>query len=74
MTTAGVLADAGYAPLKAHILSVTGLAFYQDRDQELAQKLAPRLEAAGEPDCSSYLALLHDRGRGRRKWTPSSPS
>ena len=52
--------DPVYERLKAHIIDVTGLAYYRDKDIELAAHLARRLDALQVPDCSAYLDLLGD--------------
>jgi chemotaxis protein methyltransferase CheR len=59
-----LLADPGYARLKDHILEATGLAYYAERDEDLAYRIAGRLTPLSLYDCTSYLALLLDGGRG----------
>ncbi len=57
--TAGlVLADPVYARLKEHVIEATGLAYYSDKDLDLAERLARRLAQVGLLECASYLALL----------------
>src|SRR5690606_22737595 len=53
-----LLRDPGYALLKRRILAVTGLAYFQDKDEALAERLERRLTACGAAGCAAYLALL----------------
>ena len=64
-TAATVLRDdPGFAPLKGFIIEATGLAYYADKDDDLALRVSERLAASGEPDCAAYLQLLHDARAG----------
>ena len=60
MSRAGhpLLRDPGYALLKRRILAVTGLAYFQDKDEALAERLQRRLAACRAAGCAAYLALL----------------
>jgi chemotaxis protein methyltransferase CheR len=53
-----LLADPGYRPLKQYLIESTGLAYYHDKDQELAEMVGRRLAANGSSTCSTYLSLL----------------
>jgi chemotaxis protein methyltransferase CheR len=59
-----VLADPAYSRLKDHLIRATGLAYYTDKDGDLAGRVAQRLAAVGGRDCASYLALLGDEVQG----------
>ncbi len=51
-------ADPFYPRLKALIIERTGMAFYAERDDELARILGERLQATGATDCATYLDRL----------------
>ena len=53
-----------YRRLKAHLIKSTGLAFYEDRDEQLTGLIAGRLTDLGMSDCSSYEELLFDGSKG----------
>lgn len=59
-----LLIDPGYPSLKAFIIQVTGLAYYADKDEDLMARVARRLDASGQTDCTGYLRLLDHPGRG----------
>lgn len=48
----------GFAPLKAYLIEHTGLAYYQDKDAELQDKLQQRMKKLQLNDFSAYLAYL----------------
>ena len=56
--------DAGFPRLKAHLIEHTGLAYYSDKDEALAERLAKRLDKLGLPDCGAYLDFLQDGAAG----------
>jgi chemotaxis protein methyltransferase CheR len=56
--------DPGYHGLKQYLLEWTGLAFYLDKDDQLAEKIARRLAACKLSGCTAYLALLRDGVEG----------
>jgi chemotaxis protein methyltransferase CheR len=56
--------DPVYAQLKAHIIAATGLAYYADKDADLAARIAQRLARLGLSSCSLYLALLEHLTQG----------
>ena len=61
-TTAGaVSSDPVYADLKRHIVEMTGLAYYQDKDVELASHIERRLKTLRIAECGGYLDVLLDR-------------
>jgi chemotaxis protein methyltransferase CheR len=51
-------ADPEYPRLKDYFIANTGLAYYIDKDEQLAGYLAKRMEGLALPDCASYLRLL----------------
>jgi chemotaxis protein methyltransferase CheR len=57
--------DPGYADLKNHLIGSTGLAFYLERDKELAEVIGQRLADLRLPDCSSYSHFLNGRVTGK---------
>jgi len=59
-----LVADVYYRNLKNYLIESTGLAYYLDKDSELAEKIAKRLEALNMSGCSAYLALLRDGQAG----------
>ncbi len=62
MTPSALQSDPGYPRLKAHVIAATGLAYYADKDADLAAKLARRVHARGLRDCAAYLDLLVGEG------------
>ncbi len=59
-----VVADPDYQRLKSHLIESTGLAYYRDRDEELARHIVPRLETFGLDGCAAYLDVLLDKQKG----------
>lgn len=59
-----LLLDPSYARLKNHIITSTGLAYYSNKDSDLAARIGRRLEKAGLRDCKSYLDLLTNNETG----------
>ncbi len=53
-----LMSDPGYRSLKQYLVESTGLAFYQDKDVDLAEKIAKRLSAIRQAGCVDYLNLL----------------
>jgi chemotaxis protein methyltransferase CheR len=58
MNIAAILADPDYPELKNYILNQTGLAYYADKDEDLAARISRRVAAIGVADCGSYLRIL----------------
>ncbi|MGH2341140.1 CheR family methyltransferase [Segnochrobactraceae bacterium EtOH-i3] len=54
---ASVLTDPDYGRLKERIIGLTGLSYFLDKDDALAERLERRLSARGI-GCGSYLAIL----------------
>src|ERR1700722_14168427 len=63
MNIAAILADPEYPELKSYIVDQTGLAYYADKDEDLAARLSRRFAATAVPDCRTYLQLLEDMGQ-----------
>ncbi len=59
MTVSAILTDPDYAALKSFVLQHTGLAYYSDKDEDLATRLSRRMSALKVPDCSTYLDILN---------------
>ena len=51
--------------LKRRLIQTTGLAYYADKDDELARRIQRRLSSLGVSDCASYLEIIVDPLRGR---------
>jgi chemotaxis protein methyltransferase CheR len=66
MTTGStnLIADPDYVRLKEHLIRSTGLAYYEDKDDNLAARIGQRLATLDLPDCASYLDLLRDPNQG----------
>ena len=56
--------DPTFSSLKEHIIASTGLAYYENKDADLAERIAPRLAHLSMNDCDAYLSLLRDRDAG----------
>ena len=57
-------ADPSYPPLKEYLIASTGLAYYHDREDDLASRVVARMRGRGVLDCAGYLGLLRDGPRG----------
>jgi chemotaxis protein methyltransferase CheR len=53
-----LLLDPGYGRLKDHVIKSTGLAYYSNKDSDLAARIGRRLAKACLHDCNSYLDVL----------------
>ena len=58
--TPGPAADPDFPRLKEHVIRVTGLAYYADKDADLTARLGARMSARGAADCGAYLRALTD--------------
>jgi len=61
------LSDPQFPQLKAYVIEHTGLAYYEDKDEELATRIRRRLSASRLPDCGAYLRRLQDGDAGERE-------
>jgi chemotaxis protein methyltransferase CheR len=59
-----LLADPLFPELKARVIKKTGLAYYHDKENDLARILAARLESLGYADCAAYAAHLDGKEGG----------
>ena len=57
-------ADPFYLALKDELIASTGLAYYGDRDDDLAARVEARMGELRVRDCAGYLDLLRDGPRG----------
>lgn len=64
MTASTLLADPDYPGLKGHLIESTGLAYYADKDEDLARHISERLHALGLEACGAYLEILRDERKG----------
>lgn len=60
-----VTEDRAFGLLKQHLIAITGMAYYADRDQDLAELIGRRVAMLGLADCAVYYALLADNNAGR---------
>jgi chemotaxis protein methyltransferase CheR len=60
--------DPHYGRLKEHVIAATGLAYYQDKDGELATHLAHRMTDLRIASCDAYLARLADGRAGEQEF------
>jgi chemotaxis protein methyltransferase CheR len=59
-----LVADPGHSRLKDFVIESTGLTYYANRDEDLADRIHRRLSKLGLPDCASYLRMLQDEQAG----------
>jgi chemotaxis protein methyltransferase CheR len=64
MNLGAILGDPDYSDLKRFILDYSGLFYFNDKDEDLATRLARRFSARGVAACSAYLKLLRDASNG----------
>lgn len=60
-----LIADPAYFRLKDSLIAWTGLAYYADKDRELAERIVQRLAKVGVRGCDPYLALLESGQPGQ---------
>jgi chemotaxis protein methyltransferase CheR len=56
--------DPAFTRLKAYLIESTGLAYYCDKDSDLAVRISRRLSKICVRDCNSYLELLKESEKG----------
>jgi chemotaxis protein methyltransferase CheR len=56
--------DPDYPSLKHHLIESTGLAYYADKDTDLAGRIGARLSQLSLDGCGAYLNLLRNRQAG----------
>ncbi len=59
MRGSALISDPAFPLLKQRLIEYTGLAYYADKDTDLALRLERRLASAGAPDCAAYLRILN---------------
>jgi chemotaxis protein methyltransferase CheR len=64
VTTNPLIHDPGFTALKNHLIESTGLAYYSDKDNDLATRISARLSELKLKDCRSYLSLLTNNEDG----------
>ena len=62
--TASIIDHAYFPTLSDHIISSTGLVYYADRPEMLAQHIADRVAKRGLSSCREYWELLQDSSAG----------
>jgi len=62
-----IISDSGYAALKSYIIQHTGLAYYQDKNRDLGERIGRRLAALHVRDCATYLQLLRSSLDGEKE-------
>jgi len=67
MKVAAIIATPSYPRLKQYVIEHTGLAYYEDKDRDLAERILQRLEIRGLTDCASYLHALEDGAAGEEE-------
>ncbi|MBX9634721.1 MAG: protein-glutamate O-methyltransferase CheR, partial [Magnetospirillum sp.] len=65
LTPAALVADPFFPRLKALVIETTGMAFYADKDEDLARIVAARMGETGLIPCARYLELISDPVLGR---------
>lgn len=65
MLPARVVADPYFQRLKALVIESTGMAFYADKDEDLARIVAARLDETRLDSCGRYVELIADPVLGR---------
>lgn len=58
MNPGSILRDPGYPALKQYVLEHTGLAYYADKDEDLATRIARRMTARLSRDVTVYTKIL----------------
>ena len=59
-----LLLDPDYSSLKQHLIESTGLAYYADKDSDLASRLGTRITQLTLNGCGAYLDLLKNEDAG----------
>lgn len=67
MTPHTILKDPDFRRLKHRLIETTGLAYYADKDSDLAFRILRRLEATRVRTCASYMAILDGGTQGRQE-------
>lgn len=62
-----ILDDPAYQRLKSLVIDTTGMAFYRDKDGDLARILAERMGEVGVDGCAAYVDRLQSLGTGKEE-------
>jgi chemotaxis protein methyltransferase CheR len=62
--TPGLASDPAFGRLKEYVIAHTGLAYYAEKDDMLADRLGRRLSSLGMTGCADYLSRLRDESAG----------
>lgn len=62
------IGDPAFAGLKALIVAETGHHYYEDKDEQLAERIGKRMGMLGIEDPALYLERLRDPAAGPREW------
>ncbi|MBC7905789.1 MAG: protein-glutamate O-methyltransferase CheR [Rhodospirillaceae bacterium] len=65
MAPAVLVADPYFPRLKSLVIETTGMAFYADKDEDLARIVAARMAETGLMPCARYLEVIADPVLGR---------
>lgn len=65
--TVPLLHDPAYPRLKGFLIEATGLAYYADKDGDLASRVQGRISASGAAGAAAYLGLLQEEGVGGKE-------
>jgi chemotaxis protein methyltransferase CheR len=64
---AAILDDPAYPRLKSLVIDTTGMAFYRDKDGDLARILAERMAEVEVAGCAPYVDRLQSLGTGKEE-------
>jgi len=67
LAPAALVADPFFPRLKTLVIETTGMAFYADKDEDLARIVAERMADTGVAACARYLDLIADPVLGRNE-------
>jgi chemotaxis protein methyltransferase CheR len=67
MNPAAILVDPRFPDLKDYVLSHTGLSYYIDKHEDLAARIARRMDFLHAADCLRYLEILQSGLAGTRE-------
>lgn len=67
-TSASLTGDASFRRLKEFIVESTGLAYYSDRDTDLAVRIGRRFSVLGLDGCAAYVRMPQEGGTGQAEF------
>jgi len=68
MTPLAIAIDPDFAALKDRVIARTGHHYYADKDDQLAERVAQRMQALGIGAVATYVERLDDPAAGAREW------